>query len=181
MKKMDLVAPLAMAFVLALPATVNAQTTVATQSGTVQGVVEGDVTAFKGIPFAKPPVGDLRWRAPQPIDRWTGIKKADHYGPDCMQIPYKADAAPLGAKPSEDCLYVNVWAPTKSAKKKRPVMVWIYGGGFVNGGSSAPVYAGTSFAESDVVFVSFNYRLGRFGFFAHPALTEEAAGAPHGN
>lgn len=181
MKKMDLVAPLAMAFAMTLPATANAQTIVATQSGTVQGVVEGDVTAYKGIPFAKPPVGDLRWRAPQPIDPWTGIKKADHYGPDCMQIPYKADAAPLGVKPSEDCLYVNVWTPTKSAKKKRAVMVWIYGGGFVNGGSSAPVYAGTKFAESDVVFVSFNYRLGRFGFFAHPALTQEAAGAPHGN
>ncbi len=181
MKKAGLAATLAMAFVGALPVTANAQTTVATQSGAVEGVIEGNVIAYKGIPFAKPPVADLRWRAPQPIDPWNGVRAADRYGADCMQIPYKADAAPLGAKPSEDCLFVNVWTPTKSVKKKRAVMVWIYGGGFVNGGSSAPVYAGTHFAESDVVFVSFNYRLGRFGFFAHPALTQEAAGAPHGN
>lgn len=179
MKKADLIALAATALVAAQPA--QAQPAVATQSGTLQGVTEGDVVAYKGIPFAKPPVGDLRWRAPQPIDRWQGIKTADRYGPDCMQIPYKADAAPLGVKPSEDCLYANVWVPTEASPKKRPVMVWIYGGGFVNGGSSPPVYAGTKFAEDGVVFVSFNYRLGRFGFFAHPALTKEAAGAPHGN
>lgn len=156
-------------------------TRVTTRSGAVQGVAEGKVIAFKGIPFAKAPVGDLRWRAPQPIARWRGTKLADQYGPDCMQIPFKADAAPLGVAPSEDCLYANVWVPSVAAQKKRPVMVWIYGGGFVNGGSSPPVYAGTKFAEDGVVFVSFNYRLGRFGFFAHPALTREAAGAPHGN
>lgn len=158
-----------------------AQTEVEMRSGSVAGVTEGAVQAFKGIPFAKPPVGDLRWRAPQPADRWPGVRAADRYGPDCMQIPYKADAAPLGVKPAEDCLYLNVWKPSAPAAKKRPVMVWIYGGGFVNGGSSPPVYAGTKFAEADVVFVSFNYRLGRFGFFAHPALTREAAGAPSGN
>jgi para-nitrobenzyl esterase len=158
-----------------------AQTQVETHSGSVAGVAEGATLAFKGLPFAKPPVGDLRWRAPQPVDRWSGVRPADRYGPDCMQIPYKADAAPLGVKPAEDCLYLNVWTPAEAAKKKRPVMVWIYGGGFVNGGSSPPVYAGTKFAEDDVIFVSFNYRLGRFGFFAHPALTQEAAGAPSGN
>ncbi|NIJ35921.1 para-nitrobenzyl esterase [Sphingopyxis panaciterrae] len=158
-----------------------AQTEVETHGGRVAGITEGAVLAFKGIPFAQPPVGDLRWRAPQPVDRWPGVRAADRYGPDCMQIPYKADAAPLGVKPAEDCLYLNVWKPAASAAKPRPVMVWIYGGGFVNGGSSPPVYAGTKFAEADVVFVSFNYRLGRFGFFAHPALTQEAAGAPSGN
>lgn len=164
-----------------LPVTAIAQVTATTEAGTLQGVREGDVISYKGIPFAKPPVGDLRWRAPQPIEPWEGAKAADHYGPDCMQIPYKADAAPLGVQPSEDCLYLNVWTPTERAAAKRPVMVWIYGGGFVNGGSSPPVYAGTKFAESGVVLVSFNYRLGRFGFFAHPALTREAAGTPHGN
>jgi len=181
MKSMKLMAMLAVLLVAALPTVSAAQTTVVTRTGKVQGVVEGDVVTHKGIPFAKPPVGELRWRSPQPVAPWKGVKAADRFGPDCMQIPYKADAAPLGVKPSEDCLYANVWAPAKLAKKKRPVMVWIYGGGFVNGGSSAPVYAGSKFAESGVVFVSFNYRLGRFGFFAHPALTSEAAGTPHGN
>lgn len=168
------------------PAAANAQTSdaqasVATRAGVVKGVREGDVIAYKGIPFAQAPVGDMRWRAPQPVEPWKGVKTADLFGPDCMQIPYKADAAPLGVQPSEDCLYLNVWAPADRAPAKRPVMVWIYGGGFVNGGSSPPVYAGTSFAESGVVFVSFNYRLGRFGFFAHPALTREAAGKAYGN
>lgn len=181
MNRKNLLAALAISLVAALPTVAAGQTTVATSTGKVQGVVEGGVIAHKGIPFAQPPVGDLRWRAPQPIAPWNGIRAADRYGADCMQIPYKADAAPLGVKPSEDCLYANVWAPAQSPKKKRPVMVWIYGGGFVNGGSSAPVYAGTKFAESGVVFVSFNYRLGRFGFFAHPSLTQEAAGTPHGN
>ena len=180
MKKANSMAIWALALVAALPAVASAQT-VATKSGPLQGVTEGQVVAYKGIPFALPPVGDLRWRAPQPVPHWKGTKLADQYGPDCMQIPFKADAAPLGVKPSEDCLYANVWVPAETTKKKRPVMVWIYGGGFVNGGSSPPVYAGTKFAEDGVVFVSFNYRLGRFGFFGHPGLTREAAGAPQGN
>lgn len=171
----------ALAFIAMSPPVASAQTAVATKTGSLQGVAEGKVIAFKGIPFAQPPVGELRWRAPQPIAPWKGTRLADHYGPDCMQIPFKADAAPLGVKPAEDCLYANVWAPATASKQKRPVMVWIYGGGFVNGGSSPPVYAGTKFAEDGVVFVSFNYRLGRFGFFAHPGLTREAAGAPQGN
>ena len=180
MKKANSMAILALTLIAALPNVAGAQT-VATKSGSLKGVTEGKVVAFKGIPFAQAPVGDLRWRAPQPVKRWKGVKAADQYGPDCMQIPFKADAAPLGVKPAEDCLYVNVWAPAETSKKKRPVMVWIYGGGFVNGGSSPPVYAGSKFAEDGVVFVSFNYRLGRFGFFAHPGLTREAAGAPQGN
>ncbi|KGB55768.1 Carboxylesterase, type B precursor [Sphingopyxis sp. LC81] len=165
----------------AMAADTAPQPVVDTRSGAVQGVAEGQSIAYRGIPYALPPVGDLRWRAPQPADRWTQVRVADQYGPDCMQIPFKADAAPLGVKPSEDCLYLNVWTPAERSRKKRPVMIWIYGGGFVNGGSSPPVYTGRSFAESDVVFVSFNYRLGRFGFFAHPALKREAAGAPTGN
>jgi len=98
-----------------------------------------------------------------------------------MQVPFPSDAAPLGVKPAEDCLYVNVWAPANPAHGKAPVFVWIYGGGFVNGGSSPAVYDGTAFAKQGVVFVSFNYRLGRFGFFAHPALTAEQSGGPLGN
>lgn len=175
---------IAFAVALAAPVAATAQSAppvVKTRAGTVQGVAEGQSIAYRGIPYAQPPVGDLRWRAPQPADRWQKLRVTDQFGPDCMQIPYKADAAPLGVKPSEDCLYLNVWTPTDQSRKKRPVMVWIYGGGFVNGGSSPPVYSGRSFAESDVVFVSFNYRLGRFGFFAHPALDREAAGAPNGN
>lgn len=154
---------------------------VATRSGAVQGVAEGRSIAYRGIPYALPPVGELRWRAPRPVSRWRTVRAADGFGPDCMQIPFKADAAPLAAELSEDCLYLNVWTPDRRSARKRPVMVWIHGGGFVNGGSSAPVFSGRAFADSDVVFVSFNYRLGRFGFFAHPALTREAAGAPTGN
>lgn len=159
----------------------DAASVVKTESGAVRGAADGQTVAWRGLPFAQPPVGDLRWRAPQPVKRWAKVRSADAFGPDCMQIPFNADAAPLGVTPSEDCLYLNIWAPAKPSAKKRPVMVWIYGGGFVNGGSSPSVYSGRAFAESDVVFVSFNYRLGRFGFFAHPALTREAAGAPTGN
>lgn len=150
---------------------------VKTTAGPVEGVETGAVAAFKGVPFAAPPVGDLRWRAPQAPKPWTAVRPAADYGPDCMQNPFPGDAAPLGVKPAEDCLYANVWTPKAAvgSKAKRPVMVWIYGGGFVNGGSSPAVYAGDRFARDGVVLVSFNYRLGRFGFFAHPALSAENA------
>ena len=98
-----------------------------------------------------------------------------------MQVPFPSDAAPLGVKPAEDCLYVNVWLPAQPPQGKLPVFVWIYGGGFVNGGSSPAVYDGSAFAKQGVAFVSFNYRLGRFGFFAHPALSAEQAAGPLGN
>ena len=150
-------------------------------TGTVQGSSEQGITSFKGIPFAAPPLGDLRWRPPQPAAKWKGVREATQYGPDCAQLPFPSDAAPLGTASSEDCLYVNVWTPAHKASEKLPVIVWIYGGGFVNGGSSPLVYAGTHFAEGGVVFVSFNYRVGRFGFFAFPALSKEQAGAPLGN
>ncbi len=151
------------------------------ESGALKGAIAGDVVAFKGIPYAAPPIGHNRWRAPQPAASWKGERSATEYASDCMQLPFPSDAAPLGTKPAEDCLYLNVWAPVRRASGKLPVMVWIYGGGFVNGGSSPAVYDGTHFAESGVVFVSFNYRVGRFGFFAFPALTKEDPHAPLGN
>jgi para-nitrobenzyl esterase len=125
-------------------ATAAAQTTTAPvkiDAGTVTGVVAGDVAAYKGIPFAAPPVGDLRWQAPQPVKPWTAVLAADHYAADCMQKPFGGDAAPLGTPPAEDCLYLNVGRRRRGAAKL-PVMVWIYGGAFVNGGNSPAVYDG---------------------------------------
>ena len=139
------------------------------------------MVAFKGIPYAAPPASQNRWRAPQSVAPWKGVRSAATYASDCMQLPFPSDAAPLGAKPAEDCLYLNVWAPVQRSSGKLPVMVWIYGGGFVNGGSSPAVYDGTHFAERGVVFVSFNYRVGRFGFFANPALTKEDPNGLLGN
>jgi para-nitrobenzyl esterase len=150
-------------------------------TGRLKGVARDGVVWFKGIPFAAAPVGELRWRAPEPVTAWTGVRQAAEYGADCAQKPFPGDAAPLGVTPAEDCLYANVWLPEGAPGKKLPVMVWIYGGGFVNGGSSPAVYDGTQFARRGVVFVSFNYRLGRFGFFAHPALTKENPSGPLGN
>jgi para-nitrobenzyl esterase len=150
-------------------------------TGILQGSHQADITSFKGIPFAAPPVGMNRWRAPQPAAKWEGVREATKYGADCMQLPFPSDAAPLGTPPDEDCLYLNVWTPAHSAEANLPVMVWIYGGGFVNGGSSPAVYSGRHFAEGGVVFVSFNYRVGRFGFFAFPALSKEQAGQPLNN
>lgn len=162
----------------ALAATVSAPTVAqtvgpvaATQSGQVRGSIENGIATWKGIPFAAPPVGPLRWRAPQPAQRWTGVKTTTAYGHDCMQEPFGGDAAPLGTPPAEDCLYLNVWKPA-AAKAKLPVVLWIYGGGFVNGGSSPPTYSGAPLARKGVMVVSFNYRVGRFGTFRHPALTK---------
>jgi len=149
--------------------------------GAVQGAAHDGVLAFKGIPFAAPPVGDRRWKAPQPVAAWSGVRPATAFGSDCMQKPFPSDAAPLGTEPAEDCLVLNVWRPAPATTTKLPVMVWIYGGGFVNGGSSPAVYDGSRFAKRGLVLVSFNYRLGRFGFFGHPALTKESPNAPLGN
>jgi para-nitrobenzyl esterase len=148
----------------------EAAPTVRIESGTLRGSTEAGVVAFKGVPFAAPPVGPLRWRAPQPAARWTGVRDATSYAHDCMQLPFPSDAAPLGTAPNEDCLYANVWRPATGARKL-PVMVWIYGGGFVNGGSSPPTYSGAELARQGILVVSFNYRLGRFGTFAHPQLS----------
>lgn len=168
------------ALLLAVPCAEAAVNDATVETGKLRGVVSGAVVAFKGIPYAAPPVGPNRWRPPQPAARWTGVRDASQYGADCMQLPFPGDAAPLGVTPAEDCLYVNVWKPARGGKRL-PVMVWIYGGGFVNGGSSPEVYSGSRFAEDGIVFVSFNYRVGRFGFFAHPALTKESAGGMVGN
>lgn len=168
------------AAVLALASPAVAQPTATVTGGEIQGAIEGAVVTFKGIPFAAPPLGPLRWRAPQPVADWDGVRDATQYGHDCMQLPFPSDAAPLGTAPSEDCLTVNVWAPADARGKKLPVLFWIYGGGFVNGGSSPAVYDGSAFARAGVIFVSFNYRLGRFGFFAHPALAASGEG-PVGN
>ena len=146
-----------------------------TASGPVRGSSEGGVEAFKGVPFAAPPVGRLRWQPPQPVKAWTAPRDATRYAADCMQLPFPSDAAPLGTAPAEDCLYANVWRPAGvKAGAKLPVLVWIYGGGFVNGGSSPPTYSGAALARQGIMVVSFNYRLGRFGTFAHPAI----AGTP---
>lgn len=166
---------------LALSATVTAQT-VATRAGKVRGSTEGNISTFLGIPFAAPPVGENRWRAPQPVKAWVGVREATKYGNDCSQEIFPPNILPgIQTEPSEHCLYLNVWKPADGKPgAKLPVMVWVYGGGFVNGGSSFPVYSGKNFARDGVVFVSFNYRLGRFGFFAHPALVDEGFGGNFG-
>ncbi|AJP72096.1 carboxylesterase [Sphingomonas hengshuiensis] len=150
---------------------------VAVAGGSLAGSRAEQVEAFLGIPYAAPPTGRNRWRNPQRVARWTGTRDARRFAADCAQQLFPGDAAPLGTQPSEDCLYLNVWRPAGAApRKKLPVMVWLHGGGFVNGGSSAPVYSGTAFARDGVILVSLNYRLGRFGFFAHPALKAEGGG-----
>jgi para-nitrobenzyl esterase len=137
--------------------------------GRVRGTAHEGVVSYLGLPYAAPPLGPLRWRAPQPIVAWAGIKPAIEFGPACMQRP-----DPKLPRMSEDCLTLNVLTPP-AAVKKRPVMVWIHGGGFSGGASSLPAFDGSAFARSGVVFVSINYRVGRFGFFAHPLLTAENA------
>jgi para-nitrobenzyl esterase len=165
------------------PFAVFAQSDIVTlDSGKIQGTTESAVSFFKGVPFAAPPVGDLRWRAPQPVTAWKETRKYVKYSADCMQVPFPSDAAPLGTKPAEDCLYLNVWRPAGTAPNaKLPVMFWIYGGGFVNGGSSPDVYDGSKFAQKGVILVSANYRLGRFGFFGFPELTKENSDGMLGN
>lgn len=158
-----------MVLCLAAPAFAQSVPRVRVDTGMLSGTSDGGVEAFLGIPYAAPPVGDLRWRAPQPASPWHGARDAGHYGHDCMQDAFPNAAAPLTTTPAEDCLFANVWRPA-NAKGKLPVMVWIHGGGNVNGGTSPAVYAGASFARDGVVFVSFNYRLGRFGFFGFPEL-----------
>jgi para-nitrobenzyl esterase len=167
---------------LALLTAVTAQAqTVITVSGPVRGSTEATVSAFEGIPYAAPPVGENRWRAPQPVAGWQALRDATHYGADCAQAPFPPDAAPVRTAPSEDCLFLNVWKPASArAGAGLPVMVFIHGGGFVNGGSSPAIYSGANFSRDGVVFVSLNYRLGRYGFFAHPGLAAEGLGGNFG-
>jgi para-nitrobenzyl esterase len=156
-------------------------TAVTVEGGQVRGTLDGDILAFKGIPYAAPPVGPLRWRPPQPVLAWQGTRDAAAFGADCMQtreIPAGAAAQPA---PSENCLFVNVWRPRSSGVRPLPVLVWIHGGAFINGGSSSPTQDGAKLAAHGLVVVSFNYRLGRFGFFGFPALTREHPQELHGN
>lgn len=148
-----------------------------TANGTLEGVAEpSGVNAFKGIPFAQPPVGDLRWKEPMPPKNWTGVRKADQFGPRAMQLALFGDMNFRSNGMSEDCLYLNVWTPAKSAKERLPVLVYFYGGGFVAGDGSEPRYDGESMATKGIVAVTVNYRLGVFGFMGHPELTKES---PH--
>jgi para-nitrobenzyl esterase len=142
--------------------------------GKVAGIAADGMVSFKGIPFAAPPVGALRWKAPQPVKPWSGALTARTFGRSCMQDRMFAQL--FGAPPEmgEDCLYLNVWTPAKTATDKLPVMVWIYGGGFVGGQTSVPAYDGTKLAEKGVIVVSVAYRLGVFGFLAHPDLSRES-------
>ena len=147
------------------------------EGGLVEGIADGDLTVYKGIPFAAPPAGDLRWRAPQPVQKWEGVRKADHYAPAC--VPSMGGPAPSGI--SEDCLYLNVWTPAKSPSERVPVLVWIYGGGFNMGATSYPVHDGAKLARHGVVLVSIGYRVGILGFFAHPELSAESPHHVSGN
>jgi para-nitrobenzyl esterase len=158
-------------------------TRIQTQSGLVEGATSanGKVRVFEGIPFAAPPVGNLRWQPPQAVPAWEGVRKATVFAPRCMQAPIYSDMVFRDSGPSEDCLYLNVWSPANSADAKLPVMVWIYGGGFAAGGSSEPRQDGSKLAEKGVVVVSMNYRLGIFGFFAHPELAKESPQHASGN
>ena len=145
-------------------------------TGALRGYTASGVNTFKGVPYAQPPVGALRWRPPQAAQAWTGVRDAQAFGSDCMQNRAGWDDSQSTLPVSEDCLSLNVWSPDNAAKA--PVMVWIHGGGFVMGSGSQPVFDGAALARRGVVVVTFNYRLGRFGFFAHPALTAEHPGEP---
>jgi para-nitrobenzyl esterase len=146
------------------------------------GAPNNGVRSFKGIPFGAPPVGDLRWREPQPVKNWSGARKADAFGPRCMQRTSPgADYWFRSTGMSEDCLYLNVWTPAKSDKEKLPVLVYVFGGGFQNGDGSEPRYDGENMARKGMVTVSINYRTNIFGFFVHPELTKESPHHAAGN
>jgi para-nitrobenzyl esterase len=151
------------------------------ETGVVKGAVDNGVAAFKGIPFAAPPVGALRWKAPQPAPHWKGVREAVEFGPRCMQGPIYNDMVFRDKGPSEDCLYLNVWTAAASAKARLPVMVWIYGGGYAAGATSEPRQDGENLAHKGVVVVSMNYRLNVFGFFSHPELAQESGHDSAGN
>ncbi|MCB2065998.1 MAG: carboxylesterase family protein [Erythrobacter sp.] len=164
-----------------MPSPYIAEGPVRTANGWVRGVqstAAPGITVFKGLPFAAPPVGDLRWEQPQPAANWQGVRMADHWGDSCVQNPApqrfpvnSATDMPDSPGTSEDCLYLNVWTPATTAQTRLPVMVWVYGGAYNEGGGSAPFSQGDMLARQGVVVVTFNYRVGALGFFAHPELT----------
>jgi para-nitrobenzyl esterase len=150
-------------------------------SGIVEGKESGGVRAFLGIPYAAPPVGNLRWKPPAAAAKWNGVRLATDFGAHCMQGPVFGDMNFRDPGNSEDCLFVNVWAPAKPSAAKLPVMVWVYGGGFVAGSSSEQRQDGSTLTAQGVVVVSTNYRLGMFGFFVHPELAAESGRNSAGN
>jgi len=153
------------------------------ESGKLQGALNSDRTVrlFKSIPFAAPPVADLRWKAPQPPKSWTGVRPADKFGPACLQTDVFGDIYFRDAKPSEDCLNLNIWIPANASSKSLPVFVWFYGGGFVAGANSEARYDGEALAKKGIIVVEPNYRLGVFGFFSHPELVKESGHNSSGN
>lgn len=185
--KRDTVRPLVLIFLSLLGAAVAQNRSVANstfaepvkvEDGLLKGTVEDGLAIFRGIPFAAPPVGDLRWRPPQPALKWSGVRAADQFGRACMQSNAAIDNLPA---PSEDCLYLNVWTPAKRATERLPVLVWIHGGGFVAGAPAEKLYHAEWLAKKGVVVVSVSYRLGVFGFLAHPELSAESEKHVSGN
>ena len=175
-------------FVAAQLAGVAVAQRVMTESGAISGVSENELNVYKGVPFAAPPIGDLRWRSPMPVEPWTGTRKADTFAPACMQVGVSMPGETPPAV-SEDCLYLNIWTPaqakttTKSTPVRQPlpVIVWIYGGGYINGSASMPLYWGDQLAHKSVIVVTIAYRLGPLGFLAHPELTHESPHHSSGN
>ncbi len=155
--------------------------TVKTANGLLQGIEVSGISEYKGIPFAQPPVGDLRWKEPQPVKNWEGIRKAEKFGPRAMQLPIYSDMNFRSDGVSEDCLYLNIWTPAKTGKEELPVLVYFYGGGFHAGDGSEYRYDGESMARRGIVSVTVNYRLGVFGFLAHPGLSKESSHHASGN
>ena len=157
----------------------NQASVVSLDSGRIGGGFTHGLSRYLGIPYAAPPVGDLRWRDPQPVKPWDGVLACTKVGPECPQVGFihKKNAAPQG----EDCLYLNVWTPAKKVSEKLPVMFWIHGGAYQMGAGGLPLYDGEKLAKKGVVVVTINYRLGPFGFLAHPLLTEESPNSSSGN
>jgi para-nitrobenzyl esterase len=167
---------------VAVQASVAGAQHVVTESGAISGLRENGLDVYKGIPFAAPPVGDLRWRPPVPATSWTGTRKADAFAPACMQVGVSMPGETPPAV-SEDCLYLNIWTPakTKTAHEHLPVIVWIYGGGYINGSAAMPLYWGDRLAQKGVIVVTIAYRLGPLGFLALPELTRESQHHSSGN
>jgi para-nitrobenzyl esterase len=172
-----------------LPCTLSAQkgNSFAVQTKVEQGVIEGlydtktGLQYYFGVPFAKPPVGELRWKAPQPLDNWKGVLSTKEFGPRPVQSIVFGDMNSRSNGLSEDCLYLNVWTPAKRTTTGLPVLVYFYGGGFVAGDGSEPRYDGAAMAKKGIIVVTVNYRLNIFGFFAHPELSKEASYKASGN
>lgn len=150
-------------------------------NGTLEGTHSSGIRIFKGVPYAKPPIGELRWKEPMPASNWTGIRKADKFGPRAMQLPLFSDMIFRSDGMSEDCLYLNVWTPAKSPTDHLPVLVYFFGGGFKGGDGSESRYEGESMARKGIVAITVNFRLTVFGFFAHPELTKESPNHASGN